>query len=174
MGKGMAAAMLMATARAALHAVTLYNSPSQALGLAEKSLQTDLENSESFVTLFHGQLDAAARTLTFVDCAHGYVFLRRTNGTVENLSPRGLPIGVQEGQLYQEGTIHFEKGDTLVLYSDGLIDANPQLELTNKIFARHLGGRKNALEMVDQLISLTGMPDPQPDDITVLVVRCTG
>ena len=174
MGKGMAAAMLMATARAALHAVTLYNGPSQALGLAEKSLLTDLENSESFVTLFHGQLDAAKRTLTFVDCGHGYVFLRRTNGSVEHLSPRGLPIGVQEGQLYQEGTVHFEKGDTLVLYSDGLIDANPQLELTNKILARQLSGHKNALEMVDQLINLTGMPDPQPDDITVLVVRCTG
>jgi phosphoserine phosphatase RsbU/P len=173
MGKGMAAAMLMATARAALHAVTLYNSPGQALSLAEKSLLKDLENSESFVTLFHGQLDAEQRILTFVDCGHGYVFLRRANGSVEHLSPRGLPIGVQEGQPYHEGTIHFEKGDAMVLYSDGLIDANPELELTNKILSRHLAGRKSASEMVDELINLTGMPDPQPDDITVLVVRCT-
>ena len=174
MGKGMAAAMLMATARAALHAVTLYNSPAQALHLAERALLSDLENSESFVTLFHGQLDAARRSLTFVDCGHGYVFLRRANGTVESLMPRGLPIGVQAGQVYQEGTISFEKGDALVLYSDGMIDANPQLELTNKIFARQMAGRKSALEMVNQLVDLTGMPDPQPDDITVLVLRCTG
>ena len=174
MGKGMAAAMLMATARAALHAVTLYNSPGQALQLAEKSLLSDLENSESFVTLFHGQLDSARRTLTFVDCGHGYVFLRRANGSVESLVPRGLPIGVQAGQAYQEGTIRFEKGDTLVLFSDGLIDANPELELTNLILAQQLAGPKSALEMVDLLINLTGMPDPQPDDITVLVVRCTG
>jgi len=174
MGKGMAAAMLMATARAALHAVTLYNGPGQALGLAEKSLLSDLENSESFVTLFHGQLDAERRTLTFVDCGHGYVFLRRANASVESLSPRGLPIGVQEGQAYQEGTIKFEKGDILVLYSDGLIDANPQLELTNRILARQLAGSKSAQTMVDLLINLTGMPDPQPDDITVLVLRCTG
>ena len=174
MGKGMAAAMLMATARAALHAVTLYNGPAQALHLAEKALLSDLENSESFVTLFHGQLDAARRSLTFVDCGHGYVFLRRANGSVETLMPRGLPVGVQAGQTYQEGTIGFEKGDALVLFSDGLIDANPELELTNNILARQMSGLKSAAEMVDRLISLTGMPDPQPDDITVLVVRCIG
>lgn len=173
MGKGMAAAMLMATARAALHAVTLNNAPAQALQLAEKSLLTDLENSESFVTLFHAQVDAARRILTFVDCGHGYVFLRRTDGSVESLAPRGLPIGVQEGQGYQEGTISFGKGDVLVLYSDGLIDANPQLELTNRILARALAASKNAEEMVEALIKLTGNPDPQPDDITVLVLRCT-
>jgi phosphoserine phosphatase RsbU/P len=174
MGKGMAAAMLMATARAALHAVTLHNSPGQALHLAEQALLSDLENSEAFVTLFHGQLNAAQRTLTFVDCGHGYVFVRRVDGSVETLAPRGLPLGVQGGQEYQEGTIHFEKGDTLVLYSDGVIDANPELELTNLILSRQLAGLGSAEEMVDRLIDLTGKPDPQPDDITVLVARCTG
>lgn len=172
MGKGMAAAMLMATARAALHAVTLYNSPGKALHLAEASLLSDLENSESFVTLFHGQLDTATRVLSFVDCGHGYVFMRRADGSVESLLPRGLPVGVQGGQVYQEGSVQFEKGDTLVLFSDGLIDANPQSELTNKILARNLAGLKNAQEMLDRLISLTGMPDPQPDDITAVVLRC--
>ena len=174
MGKGMAAAMLMATVRAALHAVTLYNTPAQALHLAERALFNDLENSESFVTLFHGQLDAAERTLTFVDCGHGYVFVRRANGDVESLSPRGLPLGVQGGEIYQEGMIRFETGDALVLYSDGLIDANPQLALSNQILAEQMTGVESALEMVDRLIGLTGQPDPQPDDITVLVARCTG
>jgi len=174
MGKGMAAAMLMATTRAALHAVTLHNSPGQAMHLAEEALLSDLENSESFVTLFHGQLNAAQRTLTFVDCGHGYVFLRRADGSVENLAPRGLPLGVQGGQVYQEGMIRFEKGDMLVLYSDGLIDANPQLELTNLILSRQMAVPGTAREMMDRLINLTGLPDPQPDDITVLVARCTG
>jgi PAS domain S-box-containing protein len=174
MGKGMAAAMLMATVRAALHAVTLYNSPAQALHLAEKALFNDLENSESFVTLFHGQLNAEQRTLSFVDCGHGYVFLRRANGAVETLTPRGLPLGVQGGETYQEGVIHFEKGDVLVLYSDGLIDANPQLALSNQILAEQMAGKESAQAVVDSLFDLTGQPNPQPDDITVLVVRYTG
>lgn len=174
MGKGMAAAILMATARAALQAVTQNNTPAEALRLAEQALMSDLENSESFVTLFHGQLDASRRTLTFVDCGHGYVFLRRAKGAVEGLSPRGLPLGVQPGQLHQEGTVHFEPGDALVLFSDGLVDANPQLELTNKILARQMAGLQSSMAIVDHLIDLTGKPDPQPDDITVLVIRCTG
>lgn len=174
MGKGMAAAMLMATVRAGLHAVTLYNRPAQAVHLAGRALYDDLENSESFVTLFHSQLDAAERTLSFVDCGHGYVFLRRAGGKVETLSPRGLPLGVQGGEVYQEGTVRFQKGDVLVLYSDGLIDANPQLELSHEILAEQLSGEETAHEMVERLICLTRQPDPQPDDITVLVLRFTG
>ncbi|WP_136527028.1 SpoIIE family protein phosphatase [Geomonas ferrireducens] len=171
MGKGMAAAMLMATVRAALHAVTLYNQPAQAVHLAEKALNEDLENSESFVTLFHAQLDAGTRTLSFVDCGHGYVFVRRANGKVETLSPRGLPLGVKGEEIYQEGRIRFGRGDVMVLYSDGLVDAKPQLELTHELIARQLAGKESALEMVDSLISLTDKPDPQPDDITVLVLQ---
>jgi phosphoserine phosphatase RsbU/P len=173
MGKGMAAAMLMATTRSALHAVTLTNTPGHALQLAERSLLGDLENSESFVTLFHAQLDASRRTMTFVDCGHGYVFLRRANSSVQGLSPRGLPVGVQGGQIYQEGVLQFERGDTLVLFSDGVIDANPELELTNTILAAELEGATSSQQMVDRLINLTGLPDPQPDDITVVVLRCT-
>ena len=143
--------------------------------LAERSLNDDLENSESFVTLFHGQLDAAERTLSFVDCGHGYVFIRRAGGAVETLSPRGLPMGVQDGEVYQEGSVLFEKGDVMVLYSDGLIDANPHLALTHQILAEQIsGGQESAVEIVDRLIGLTLQPDPQPDDITVLVVRYTG
>jgi len=89
------------------------------------------------------------------------------------LSPRGLPLGIQGGEIYQEGTVRFEKGDVLVLYSDGLIDADPELELTPEILAEQAAGEESAQEMVDKLIALTGRPDPQPDDITVLVARCT-
>ena len=137
MGKGMAAAMLMATVRAALRAVA-HNRPQEAVGRAEEAIRPDLENSESFVTLFYGQLYAAARRLTFVDCGHGYVFVRRAGGVVETLAPRGLPLGVPNPEGYQEGAISLNPGDTLVLYSDGLIDARPELDLDNPAFARQL------------------------------------
>lgn len=171
MGKGMAAAMLMATVRAALHAVTLYNRPAKAVHLAGKALHEDLENSESFVTLFHAQLDTSTRKLSFVDCGHGYVFIRRANGAVETLNPRGLPLGVQAEEVYQEGEVRFGKGDVMVLYSDGLVDARPELELTHALIAKEVSGKESAQQVVDRLITLTGKPDPQPDDITVMVLR---
>ncbi len=171
MGKGMAAAMVMATVRASLRSVA-HNHPAEALRLAEQAILTDLENSESFVTLFHAQLHAEARRLTFVDCGHGYAFLRRKSGQVEELSPRGLPLGVPGEKIYQEGSIEIQPGDTLVLYSDGLIDARPELDLNNQALADQLDGLAGAHEMVDRLIELTEQDGPQPDDITVLVVRC--
>jgi len=172
MGKGMAAALLMATVRAAIRAVAQHNRPAKAVQLAEKALMSDLDNSESFVTLFHGLLNAAERSLSFVDCGHGYVFLRRADGSVQGLLPRGLPLGVNGGKTFREGIIRFEKGDFLVLYSDGLIDARPELELDNPAITARLRGDETAAEMVELLLGLTDKVDPLPDDITVLVVSC--
>jgi sigma-B regulation protein RsbU (phosphoserine phosphatase) len=174
MGNGMAAAMLMATVRAAVHAVTQQNSPAAAVQLAERALRLDLENSDSFVTIFHAQLNVADRTLTYVDCGHGFVFLRRCDGKVEELQPRGLPLGIPTTEGFQEGVLTFERGDILVLYSDGLIDARPELELNSRILADQLGGTESAQEMVDRLVALPALDGPPPDDLTVLVVYYKG
>ena len=173
MGKGMAAAMLMATVRAALRSVA-HNRPQEGVRLAEQAILPDLENSESFVTLFHGQLYAAARRLTFVDCGHGYEFVLRAGGKLKALSPRGLPLGIPGRKVFREGCIDLGKGDTLVLYSDGLIDARPQLTLDNSNLARALQGADGAQEMVDRLVALPQVEGILPDDMTMLVVHCTG
>ncbi len=99
-----------------------------------------LNRSESFVTLFHAQLDAAARLLTFVDCGHGFVFLRKADGKAVELLSRGLPLGVTCLERYQEGMVTMEAGDALVLYSDGLVDALPEQALDNGALAKLLEG----------------------------------
>lgn len=173
MGKGMAAAMLMATVRASIRAAT-HKRPAEALRLASKALLPDLDTAESFVTLFHAQLNALSGRLVYVDCGHGYAFVRRADGTVKGLSPRGLPLGVPGQKSYREGTIHIAHGDTLVLYSDGLIDARPELALNNQILAVHMRGATTAREMLERLIELPGVEGPLPDDMTVLVAHCSG
>jgi PAS domain S-box-containing protein len=171
MGKGMAAAMLMATVKAALRAVSRATSPQAALHLAERSLHRDLERSESFVTLFHGQLDVTARTLSFVDCGHGLGFLRRAGGKVEELQPRCLPFGIFSNG-FQEGRLTFNKGDALVLYSDGLTDALPENKRGRDVLAKQLEGAADAQEMVDRLNTMVVADAELPleDDLTVLVV----
>lgn len=174
MGKGIGAAMLMATVRAAIRSGAIHHGPAEALRLAELALLPDLESSDSFVTLFHGRLDAGARTLAFVDCGHGLDFVRRSDGTVETLAPRGLPLGIQSGDGYREGIIRFQPGDTLVLYSDGVIDARPELALDNTALAGILSGAADAHRMLERVVGLTGTVDPLPDDVTVLVAHCLG
>lgn len=174
MGSGMSAAMLMTTVRAALHTATLQNRPAAAVELAERTLQLDLERFESFVTLFHAHLDIYSRTLTFVDCGHGYVFLRRADGRCEELEPRGLPLGVLSKDCYQEGALTFKEGDALILYSDGLIDARPELDLNNLMLSAHLAGATTAEDLLALLLALPKLEGPPPDDLTVMVIQCNG
>ncbi len=172
MGKGMAAAILMATVRAALRAVDQNNSPAVALQLTERALINDLASSDSFVTLFHAQLNLTSRKLVFVDCGHGFVFLRRADGRVEELLPRGLPLGVLSDEIYQEGELTFRAGDALVIYSDGLVDALPEEDLDNKALADVLDGAKSAEEMAERLFGIVPQGVTLPDDLTVVVVHC--
>ncbi len=174
MGKGMAAAMLMATVRASLRAVSRAYPPAEALKQASNALRQDLSNAESFVTLFHARLDVRTRRLTYVDCGHGLVFMLRSNGAIEELLPRGLPLGVLPEENFIEGNQGFEKGDALILFSDGLIDAMQQLELNDASLARQLW-ELNAEQMVDRLMQV--MPQeamPFVDDMTLVVLKCTG
>jgi serine phosphatase RsbU (regulator of sigma subunit) len=170
MGKGMAAAMLMTTVRATLRAVTLRVQPSLAVQLAEESLRHDLNRSESFVTLFLGRLNVNASMMSYVDCGHGLAFIRRHNGRVEELHPRGLPLGVSSEEKYQEGGCVFDKGDALVLYSDGVIDSQPELSIDNETLCARLAGAATAKEMVDRIAAIAPAGAPLPDDLTVLVV----
>jgi serine phosphatase RsbU (regulator of sigma subunit) len=171
MGKGMGAAMLMTTAMAAIHAATLQNGPAAAVQLAERAIRSNLERAESFVTLFHAHLNVRSRVLSFVDCGHGYLFLRRAGGSVEELGPRGLPLGVVAKERYREGTVTFGQGDTLVVYSDGVIDCSPDLGITNRTLADHLDGASNAGEMLANLLALCTPEGARSDDLTLMVIR---
>jgi serine phosphatase RsbU (regulator of sigma subunit) len=172
MGKGMPAALLMATVRAAVRTAAQRNSPATVLEVAARALGGDLERASSFVTLFHARLDATKRRLAYVDVGHGHVFVRRADGSVETLPERGLPLGVLPEERYEEGTVEFSAGDALVLYSDGLIDARPDLDLEPEDVAAQLEGVSGAEAMVERLVGLADTGEPLPDDLTVVVLEC--
>jgi serine phosphatase RsbU (regulator of sigma subunit) len=171
-GKGMSAALLMATARAALRAVGQKNQPMVAVALTAHALASDLERTERFVTLFYAQLDTAARRLTYVDAGHGHVFLRRASGALELLPEGGMPLGIFADEVYKEGELTFAPGDVLVIYSDGLIDALPELQLDNAALAAHLAHCSSASDIVRALTSLAESAGSLPDDLTVVALRC--
>ncbi|CAA9392186.1 MAG: Serine phosphatase RsbU, regulator of sigma subunit [uncultured Chloroflexia bacterium] len=172
MGKGMPAALMMATVRATMRAVIRQNLPATALQYVIMALGDDLVRAEQFVTCFLARLDVRTRQLTFVDAGHGHVFLRRADGSIEALSPRGLPLGVFLDETYEDGTLSFAPGDALILYSDGLVDARPDLNLEPPTIAQYLDGATSAEEMAHRLIALAAVAQPYPDDLTVVVLRC--
>lgn len=172
MGKGIPAALLMATIRATLRAVTQHADPAPALALAQRALEPDLERAGSFMTIFHAQLDVTARRLTYADAGHGYVFVRRASGALERLGARGLPLGVMSTVDYRQDTLTLDAGDAVVIYSDGLTEACPDLLADHAGVARHLDGATTAAEMVHRLIAQATLHGSPPDDLTAVVLLC--
>jgi serine phosphatase RsbU (regulator of sigma subunit) len=174
MGKGMPAALLMATVRAALRAVAHSEPPATVVGLTADALQSDFDRSGSFVTLLHAQLDVASRTISYVNAGHGHGFVHRADGAPELFSSGGLPLGILPGQTYEADTITLAPGDSLVVYSDGLVEAQPERELTPASLSAAIVGAASAQEIVDRLVGLVDLPGAPPDDLTVVALRCAG
>jgi serine phosphatase RsbU (regulator of sigma subunit) len=171
MGKGMSAALLMATTRAVIRAMAAEHGPAAAVRRTAAALDGDLARSGTFVTLFHAQLDVETAVLRYVDAGHGQVFLRRANGTIETLQPWGLPIGVASTEDYHDGSVTLGYGDLLVIYSDGLSEARPDLFRNQATLAAQISSNETASETAQRLVELATAAGPLPDDLTVVAVR---
>jgi sigma-B regulation protein RsbU (phosphoserine phosphatase) len=174
MGKGMPAALMMATVRAVLRALVPQNAPAAALQRAASTLDPDLSRSGSFVTLFHAQLDVATARLSYSDAGHGFVLFRRADGTIEELHHVGLPLGVLSDEIYREDAILLEPGDVLVVYSDGLTEAQPDLLIDRSVLAALIDGTATAGAIADRLVDLGRAAGPLSDDLTIAVLRRCG
>lgn len=172
MGKGIPAALLMASTRATMHVVARQNPPAAALALAEQALEPDFEHTGGFVTLFHAELHVGAKRLRYVDAGHGYGFVRRADGTVEALTRGGRPLGIPSLNGYHEATIMFRAGDALIVYSDGLLEAQPETDVTHPVLAERLRDATSAADMVERLVAMAAFTGAPPDDLTVVVLRC--
>jgi serine phosphatase RsbU (regulator of sigma subunit) len=171
MGKGMPAALLMATVRAVLRAAASEHQPAAAVQFAARALDEDLARSGAFVTLFHAELDLASARLRYVDAGHGHVVFLRADGTVEDLKPWGLPIGVLSDEEYAEGTVDFAPGDLLLIYSDGLTDARPELR-DKQVLAGLLDPDSTAGDVAQMLASRAIAGGGRlPDDMTIVVLK---
>jgi sigma-B regulation protein RsbU (phosphoserine phosphatase) len=171
MGKGMSAALLMATVRAVIRAMVWQHGPAAAVQHTATSLDGDLARSGSFVTLFHAQLNVTTAELGYVDAGHGQVLLRRADGSIESLLPWGLPIGVESNERYREGRVTLEHGDLLVIYSDGLTGARPDLFRDQATLAAEIPRDEHAAATAQRLVELATETGPLPDDLTVVAVR---
>jgi PAS domain S-box-containing protein len=168
MGKDMPAALLMATVCVALRSSASLPTVGEAARSVAASAGRDLDNAGAFVTLFHGRLDLRTGVLTYVDAGHGLAVVVGAH-TAHPLARRAsLPLGVLEGEVYEESSVRLAPGDTLVLFSDGVLDVHPELEAGLEVTRDLLAGAGTAREMAERLASGPGAVN---DDVTVVVLR---
>jgi phosphoserine phosphatase RsbU/P len=172
MGKGLPAALLMTTVRATLRALGAREPLTTQISAAQTLLSEDLGHSESFVTLFHGQLDCATHQLTYVNAGHGLGLLRRANGTLERLSKSGIPLGILAEQSYKAESLIFQPQDALLLFSDGLLDVFPDVAYPSSRLETLLQDVASAAEILDRILQQIHQVPERSDDITVLVLYC--
>ncbi len=128
-GKGLPAALLMASVRATLraHAADLYDI-GDVMSKTNRALTRDTREHE-FATLWYGIVDPATLRLTYSNAGHEPALVWRPighevgSGTFHRLASGGMVMGVDGGQKYEHGLFDFEPGDILLAFSDGLTEA---------------------------------------------------
>lgn len=128
-GKGITAALLMANLQASFRAfATADATPQVVCGKLNKFLSANIATGK-FVTLFYAVFDAESRTLIYENGGHCPGLLMRRNGEVESLIGGGAVLGPMPDWVYGNHTVQLQSGDTLVLYTDGITEAeSTQLE----------------------------------------------
>ena len=153
--------------------------PKEVVMLAHAGVVRHLIELESFVTLCYVRLDVNRRRLDLVDCGHtGMVHLHGSTGLCEIVNGDNLPMGVREGEIYDQLSIPFEPGDLLLLYSDGITEArNPARELLGverlKEFVtnnRHLEPSE-LVEALRKAVFTFSQSDRLADDLTSVAIR---
>lgn len=179
-GKGTAAALLMSSLHAAIHAQVAAD---RELATTVASINAYLaENTPAnrFVTLFVAELDPATGVVQFINCGHNPPLIGRADGTVEQLASGGLPLGIIPSAEYESGTITLTSGDVLVAYSDGVSEANNVNEeefgldrLTKVVQANVASSASGLRDKVESALSAFTGTAPANDDITLVIVKKT-
>ena len=133
-----------------------------------------------FVTAFFGVLDPATGELTYSNAGHNPpYFLSSQNGCDPSpLERTGFPIGIDEDATWDRSEIQMDPGDVLVLYTDGVPDAQNQdgdffkQESLVEVIQDHLGESAEALQksILDAVYDFVGDAPPF-DDITLMVLQ---
>lgn len=170
MGKGIPAAIVTATVRAVMRGVVGTEGPAAAVRAAADGLLYDLEDTGTFVTLFHGRLDSTSGMVTFADAGHGLTLHVHADGTCDQLGGDDLPLGVTRDGTWAEQHITLHPGDTLITFSDGLFDL---LGGTTAAFADIVAivtTSTTAADIIDRISTLAAR-DTLIDDVTTIIIR---
>lgn len=176
--KGVPAALVMATCRAMLRAAAQrHASPSAVLADVNELLVPEIPPA-MFVTCLYAIIETEAGELVLANAGHNLPYVRTADGVIE-LRATGMPLGLMPDMTYDERTYRMQRGDEMVLTSDGITEAH-NIDGEMYGFPRLMGrvavkppNDDMVAALVGDLEGFTGTGAEQEDDITLVVVRRT-
>ena len=178
-GKGIGAALLASNILAAFRAI--YNTSNLLLSDAVKGVSEQLlkfSRSGDFATLFIAVFDPIRNSINYVNAGHNPPLVAKSNGKMEFLEASGIPIGMMDLNNWDENTMNFEEGDTVLIFSDGIPEAMNEKddqfsdEMLEKIL---VDNREKAPDVLSKYIinKVTEFVDghPRSDDITLMILQ---
>ncbi len=177
-GKGVPAALMMATTRSLLRGVLRQSdAPGDILERLNALLYADMPVN-TFITVFYAILDPVSGHLRYANSGHDLPY-HRAAYHVQRLNATGVPLGLMPGIQYEEKETTIRPGDSLLFYSDGLIEAhNPRREMlgferVGALVGEPVGGTDLIRLLLSELAAFTGPNWDQEDDITIATFeRC--
>jgi PAS domain S-box-containing protein len=174
-GKGVPAAIVMAITRTMLRAAYHLGSPGEILKQVNDDLFPDIPPN-MFVTCLAALLDGRTGRLQYANAGHDLPYVRHSAG-VSELRATGMPLGLMPDMSYEEKEIILQPGESILLYSDGLVEAHsPQREMFGfPRMQRYVGAHPQGAALIDSLLAeleqFTGEEWEQEDDITLLTLQ---
>jgi sigma-B regulation protein RsbU (phosphoserine phosphatase) len=177
-GKGISACLYSLSVRSMLRSyATSLHSLSDAIRAVNELLRRDTGESGMFVTAWVGLYDMKTAMLHYTSCGHPAALLKRKEGGIQELSTSNPALGVVPFHHVESASIELRPGDTLFLYTDGILEAhNPQMKIFGKEKLYHLVSQPfhSSQELVDSVLAgvdrfVNGAA--QHDDLTLLAMR---
>jgi serine phosphatase RsbU (regulator of sigma subunit) len=177
-GKGTAAALLMSSLHAAVHAQSASHDSLVGTISAVNRYLADNIPSNRFVTLFYAELDPESGALSFLNAGHNPPLIVHAAGTVEQLASGGLPLGIKPDAEYREGRTQLQRGDVLCIYSDGVTEAqSPTGEEFGptrlyEVVSRNIDASAAGIrDRIESALTKFAQGTSAADDITLVIVK---
>jgi serine phosphatase RsbU (regulator of sigma subunit) len=177
-GKGVPAALVMATVHTMLRStVQGIGSPGEILARVNDLLTAEIP-SGMFVTCFFALLDPESGRLHYANAGQDVPYRYHRHG-VSELWAKGMPLGMMPGSSYEEHEVTLAPGDSILFYSDGLVEAhNPSREMfgfprLQTLLEAHADGASLIDVLLGELKRFTGEGWEQEDDVTLVTLQRT-
>jgi phosphoserine phosphatase RsbU/P len=180
-GKGVAAALMIASVQSSLRTAALFTGDDLATLLKVVNVQSHASSlADRYATVFYGVFDETTRTLRYVNAGHTPPIVLRRDGSIDMLEMGGAPVGMFPDSSYEEGVVQLDPGDVILTYTDGVIEAENESGeewgvqgLLNAAAVRARQGDENAEQLVRSTFNSMGdfTQGCQTDDATLAVLR---